>query len=32
VSAENNSLGKKGAIGSGESFDEYVRKRAAQGK
>ena len=32
VSAENNSLGKKGAIASGESFEEYMRKRAAQGK
>ena len=31
VSAENISLGKKGAIASGESFDEYMRKRAAQG-
>jgi hypothetical protein len=31
VSAANNSLGKKGAIASGESFDEYMRKRAAQG-
>ena len=28
VSAENNSLGKKGAIASGESFEEYMRKRA----
>ncbi len=32
VSAENNSLGKKGAIASGESFEEYMRKRAAGGK
>jgi hypothetical protein len=32
VSAENNSLGKKGAIGDGESFEEYMKKRAAQGK
>jgi hypothetical protein len=32
VSAENNSLGKKGAIASGESFEEYMKKRAAQGK
>jgi hypothetical protein len=32
VSAENNSLGKKGAIGQGESFEEYMKKRAAQGK
>ena len=30
VSAENNSLGKKGAIASGESFEEYMRKRAAK--
>merc|ERR1719473_1986897 len=32
VSAENNSLGKKGAIASGESFEEYMKKRAAGGK
>jgi hypothetical protein len=32
VSAENKSLGKKGAIASGESFEEYMKKRAAQGK
>ena len=32
VSAENNSLGKKGAIASGESFEEYMKKRAQQGK
>ena len=32
VTAENNSLGKKGAIGAGESFEEYMKKRAAQGK
>mmetsp|Transcript_13338 Transcript_13338/g.19385 ORF Transcript_13338/g.19385 Transcript_13338/m.19385 type:complete len:89 (+) Transcript_13338:54-320(+) len=32
VTAENNSLGKKGAIGAGESFEEYLKKRAAQGK
>jgi hypothetical protein len=32
VSADNNSLGKKGAIGQGESFEEYMKKRAAQGK
>ena len=30
VSAENNSLGKKGAIASGESFEEYMKRRAAQ--
>merc|ERR1740138_1234196 len=32
VSAENNSLGKKGAIGAGDSFEEYMKKRAAGGK
>ena len=32
VSAENNSLGKKGAIAQGESFEEYMKKRAAGGK
>ena len=32
VSAENNSLGKKGAIAKGESFEEYLKKRAQQGK
>ena len=32
VSAENNSLGKKGAIGAGDSFEEYMRKRQQQGK
>ena len=32
VSAENNSLGKKGAIAKGESFEEYLKQRAAQGK
>ena len=32
VSADNNSLGKKGAIASGESFEEYLKKRAAKGK
>jgi hypothetical protein len=31
VSAENNSLGKKGAIASGDSFEEYMRKRAGGG-
>merc|ERR1719182_846115 len=30
VSAEGNSLGKAGAIASGESFEEYMKKRAAQ--
>merc|ERR1719199_1007118 len=32
VSAENNSLGKKGAIAQRESFEEYMKKRAAGGK
>jgi hypothetical protein len=32
VSAENNSLGSKGAIGAGDSFEEYMKKRAAGGK
>merc|ERR1719238_2535683 len=31
VSAEDNSLGKKGAIGAGDSFEEYMRKRAGGG-
>jgi len=30
VSAEGNSLGKAGAIASGDSFEEYMKKRAAQ--
>jgi hypothetical protein len=30
VTAANNSLGKKGAIGAGESFEEYLKKRAAK--
>merc|ERR1719329_1293089 len=29
VSAEGNSLGKKGAIGDGESFEEYMKMCAA---
>jgi hypothetical protein len=32
VGADDNSLGKKGAIAQGESFEEYLKKRAAQGK